>query len=102
MSAEFAAALPAVLVLLALCLAAVQLGVHQVRVQDAAAVAARVSARGDGASAGGYVAQLVPGADVVMAVRADLVCATVTGGPAAGPFRAIRMSATSCAPESGG
>jgi hypothetical protein len=46
-TAEFAVALPAVLLCLALCLGAVQVAVQQIRLSDAAAVAARMLGRGD-------------------------------------------------------
>jgi hypothetical protein len=46
-TAEFAVALPAVLLCLALCLGAVRVAVQQVRLSDAAAVAARMLGRGD-------------------------------------------------------
>ncbi|MFF1877327.1 TadE family type IV pilus minor pilin [Leifsonia sp. NPDC058230] len=47
MTAEFAVALPAVLVCLAVCLGAMQVAVQQIRLSDAAAVAARMLGRGD-------------------------------------------------------
>lgn len=46
-TAEFALALPAVLVLLALALGAVRVGVSQVQCVDAARAGARVAARGE-------------------------------------------------------
>ncbi|MGL4176922.1 MAG: TadE family type IV pilus minor pilin [Dermatophilaceae bacterium] len=46
-TAELALAIPSVLVVLAVCLAAVDLGVRQVRCVDAAGTAARQLARGD-------------------------------------------------------
>ncbi|SJM69376.1 TadE family type IV pilus minor pilin [Gulosibacter sp. 10] len=46
-AAEFAAAMPAVVLVLALCLGAVAASSAFVRVQDAAGEAARLSARGD-------------------------------------------------------
>ncbi|HEV7182945.1 MAG: TadE family type IV pilus minor pilin [Actinomycetales bacterium] len=47
MTAEFAVTLPAVVLCLALCVGAVQLIAQQVRLADAAAVAARLLGRGD-------------------------------------------------------
>ena len=47
MTAEFAVALPAVVLCLALCVGAVQLVAQQVRLADAAATAARLLGRGD-------------------------------------------------------
>lgn len=98
-TAEFAAVVPAVVLLLALCLGGLQLTSHQLRVQDAAAVAARVTARGEPGSASGYVAQLVPGASLSVDARGELVCAVVRAAPAAGPFRGITLIGSSCAPR---
>jgi len=47
-TAELAVAIPAAVLVLALCLAAVSAGVDQIRCVDAARVAARAAARGDG------------------------------------------------------
>ena len=61
--AEFAVALPAVLLVLAMVLGGVQLGAVQVRLQDAAADAARSLGRGDPVSAlAARLARQVPGA----------------------------------------
>lgn len=46
-TAELALALPAVVLVLALCLAGLALGVDQVRCEDAARVAARAASRGE-------------------------------------------------------
>jgi hypothetical protein len=46
-TAELAVALPAVVLVLALCLTAMALGVDHVRVQDAARAAARAASRGE-------------------------------------------------------
>ena len=45
-SAELALTVPAVLLVLAICLTALSLGVDQVRCEDAARVAARAASRG--------------------------------------------------------
>jgi len=50
-TAEFAAGVPAVLLVLAFCLGAVQLVAQQLRLTDAAGMAARSLARGDGETA---------------------------------------------------
>lgn len=101
MTAEFAAALPAVILVLALCLSALQLTTVQLRVWDAAAVAARVSARGEGGAAG-LVSQLVPGGRLSLESRGELICATVVAAGGPGPFAAVRMTGRSCAPSSNG
>lgn len=92
---------PAVVLLLSFCLASVQVAVLQLRVQDAAAVAARVEARGEG-SAAQYVAGLVPGASSSVTRRGDLVCAVVSSPVAIVGVRLGGLSVTgeSCAPSS--
>ena len=99
-TAEFAAALPAVIVLLALCLSALHLTTVQVRVQDAAALAARVTARGESGAGAGLVGSLVPGADLSIETRGELVCATVVASGGSGPFAGVQLSGRSCAPSS--
>jgi hypothetical protein len=94
-TAEFAVALPAVLVVIVLGVSALSAGARQVRLQDAAADAARLIARGDDQ---GRAAQLVAGAvgDADMGVDrpGDLVCVTATA-PAGLP--GLTLSARSCA-----
>ena len=93
-TAEFAAALPAVLVVLALCLGAIQVVGQQVRITDASADVARLLARGD--SAGGTA-----GAGVSVSVErsGDFVCANLSAPSAFAPFAAAGLSlgARSCA-----
>lgn len=100
-TAEFAIALPAVVLVLATCLAAGQVVGLQVRVQDAAASAARHLARDDPATARSLVARLVPGASMAPSTRGDLVCATVWA-QASGVLAAVPVSAVSCALAEGG
>lgn len=93
-TAEFALALPAVAVVLALCLMGVQVIGLQVRVQDAASVASRSMARGDGPEvAWGRASALVPGATLQTSQRGDLECATVSARASLG----IVVSAFGCA-----
>jgi Flp pilus assembly protein TadG len=97
--AEFAVAMPAVLLVLATLLAGVQVAGVQLRAQDAAADAARSWARGDGA---GVVAtrlqRQLPGARVARSAHGDLVCATVSASPPGLAARlGITISAASCA-----
>ena len=78
-AAEFAVAMPAVLLVLVVVLGGVQAGALQLRAYDAAADAARAWGRGD--DVGAVTARLagqVPGASVSRSARGDLVCATVT------------------------
>jgi Flp pilus assembly protein TadG len=88
-TAEFAVAMPALALVLATCLTGLQVAGTQLRLQDAAALAARALARGDApASAVGLVA----GAALAQHADGDLVCATLTAPAALG----IRLSATGC------
>ena len=90
---------PAVVVLLALCLAAVQVATMQVRVADVVADSARMAARGDGVSAStAHARGLIAGASLSFENRGELVCVRISA-PAAttGPFSALKVSASSCA-----
>ncbi len=74
-TAEFAIALPAVVLVLAACLGAMTVVGAQIRLQDAAAAAARSVGRGDGV---GVVARLAPGATTEQWTDGDLVCVAVS------------------------
>ena len=97
--AEFAVALPAVLLVLGMVLGGIQLGALQVRVQDAAADAARSLGRGDPSVAlAARLARQIPGARWSSTRSGALVCAHLeasAGGPAA--LLGLTVSATSCA-----
>lgn len=99
-AAEFAVTMPAVLLVLALSVGALGAAVHQVRLADAAADAARALGRGEPvSSAGALSAQLAPGSTLTTSSEGDLVCAEVSrpwalpGGRATG----IRLAARACA-----
>ncbi|WP_314149720.1 hypothetical protein [uncultured Leifsonia sp.] len=93
MTAEFAAALPAVLLCLALCLAAVQAGAQQAQLTGTAAQAARLLARGeDGAGGQEGASADVERADGMVCVRLTAPSA-VTGLAPLG----VRVSARACA-----
>lgn len=87
-TAEFAVAIPAVMLVLAACLVCFQLAIQQLRLQDAAATTARALARGDSAAA-------FPGANVTTRADGELLCARLT--LAAQPPLFIELSAQSCA-----
>ena len=97
--AEFAVALPAVLLVLGMVLGGIQVGALQVRVQDAAADAARSLGRGDPASVlAARLARQLPGARWSSTRSGALVCAHLqasAGGPAA--LLGLTVLATSCA-----
>lgn len=91
--------MPAVILVLALCLAGGQLANQQLRLQDAASTAARAASRGEAAGTIDWrVGQLVPGASASRNDRDGLVCVTVAL-PAAlpGPGSAVTLVASACA-----
>ncbi|MFB8387188.1 TadE family type IV pilus minor pilin [Microbacterium sp. NPDC055910] len=93
-AAEFAVALPAIVLVLLLAAGALGAASRHVRLQDAAADAARILARGDPASrATSAVASAVPGAGVAVHEDGDVVCVTATA-PA---LLALTLTATGCA-----
>ena len=92
--AEFAVALPAVVLVLMLGAGALGAGARLVRLQDAAADAARLAARGEApARIAAVVAAEVPGAASVITERGDLVCVTAS----ADAGLPMTLAATSCA-----
>ncbi len=100
--AEFAVAMPALLLVLAAALGGGQLGALQVRAQDAAADAARALGRGDAAAIGAHLARQLPDATWSSSAAGDLVCVTVTAAPV-GPAAVLglRAAASSCALSDG-
>lgn len=100
-TAEFAVALPAIALVLAACLASVQLVGEQVRLTDAAADAARALGRGESAGAAGAIADRVSGgAALAVTDDGEFVCATLRA-PGRGPLAAIVLEAQSCAVAGG-
>lgn len=87
-TAEFAAVIPAVVLVLAGSLVCLQLGSQQLRLQDAAAVTARALARGE-------AAPTYAGATRATEQRGDLLCATLR--MAAQPPLFVELAAQSCA-----
>ncbi|MGV8877009.1 MAG: TadE family type IV pilus minor pilin [Rhodoglobus sp.] len=100
-TAEFALALPSVVLVLACCVASVQLAGVQVRVQDAAAAAARSLARGESvATVAATVDALVTAARLTSHRRDNGIdCATVsvTAAHALLGLLPVTLSAHSCA-----
>jgi Flp pilus assembly protein TadG len=96
-AAEFAVAVPAVLLVLALGVAALGACSRQVRLQDAAADAARLIARGDSLErAQSTVAAAAPGARLAVSQPGDLVCADARA-PSGIPLAALEVTARACA-----
>jgi hypothetical protein len=97
-TAEFVVLVPAVLMVLACCLGGLSLVGAQLRLQDAAAQAARSAARGGGVT---VVGTLVPDASVARHDRGDLACVTVSASGGLGVLGAIGLEASSCALSGG-
>jgi len=97
--AEFAVALPAVALVLLLGAGSLGACARQVRLQDAAADAARLIARDDAeVRAWAVIEYAVPGASAVTERRGDLVCVTASASASVLP---VALSATSCALDGG-
>lgn len=94
-TAEFAVALPAVVLVLALGAGVLGACGRQVRLQDAVADAARLVARGE-TGAADVVAAAVAGATTTVDHGGDLVCVQASA-PAGVPLIAIAVHAESCA-----
>ncbi len=103
-TAEFATVMPAVIVILVLCLAGVQVTGQQVRVQDGAADAARLLGRGESvAAAKEFVATALPGANLTAESRGGAVCVSLrmpTAVPGASVLK-LTLKASSCALSGG-
>ncbi len=79
-TAEFAVALPAVTVVLALCLGAASTGAAQLKVEESARTAARAAARGDSeAQIRSAVSRIDPAQSVQISVSPDDVAAAEVG-----------------------
>lgn len=97
-AAEFAVALPAVLLALMLGIGALGGAARQVALQDAAADAARLLGRGESAStAAAAVTSAVTGARTTTVTRGDLVCVTATLDAQIGRVISIPLRGESCA-----
>lgn len=93
-TAEFAIALPAVVLVLAACLGGLQVAGQQMRLQDAAAVAARSIARGGSIDAAqARASRMVPGVAVSHRTDGDLECASLALTVPPG----LTLRASSCA-----
>jgi hypothetical protein len=100
-TAEFAAVVPAVILVLLVALASMQLAGEQLRLQSAAGDAARLAGRGDG---GGLAAvqRVSPGASLAQSNDGDLVCVRAEAPAAIGILAGMKLAATSCALKDGG
>ncbi len=94
-TAEFAVALPALVLVLAACLSGIAVTGQQLRLQDAAALAARTLARGSPPEP--LVARLLPGARVSSEADGDLACVTLTLSVRVTALLPLTLTARSCA-----
>lgn len=99
-TAELAVGLPAVVLVLACCLSAMQLSGLQLRLQDAAAVTARAVARGGTAQ---LAERLAPGARVATFLDGALDCVRLDldSHLVIGTLVPVTLTASSCAPGAG-
>jgi Flp pilus assembly protein TadG len=98
-TAEFAVALPVLVVVAALVLGVAVAGGLQIRLQTAAAAIARAAGRDD--DTGAVAGSMAPGAAVTMSGRGVVVCATlVQTASVLGPI-GVPVRATGCAPTGG-
>ncbi|GAA0502339.1 TadE family type IV pilus minor pilin [Microbacterium aurantiacum] len=96
--AEFAVALPAIVIVLALGIGALGATARGVRLQDAVSDAARLAARGESADrVHAVVAAAVDDATATIEHRDDIVCIT-----ARAPVAVLTLTATGCALAGGG
>jgi hypothetical protein len=91
--------IPAVILVLACALGALQLVGQQLRLQDAAAGAARIAARGEPQLAAQQADRLVPGAVLIREDRDGLVCVRLQApaSVAGGLLGAVALTASGCA-----
>jgi hypothetical protein len=95
---------PAVLMVLAMCLGGMRVAGTQLRLQDATADASRSLARGEGSSvASSRLRSAVAGARLSVHNRGDLVCvdARAPAAPGIGWMSALTVSASGCAVDGG-
>lgn len=95
-TAEFAAVLPAVVLVFAVALGGMRIAGEQLRLQSAVADAARMLGRGD-SGAVSRVRDAASGARFSESRRGALVCATARAPTSLGFLFAITLSASSCA-----
>ncbi|WP_157421663.1 TadE family type IV pilus minor pilin [Agromyces sp. Leaf222] len=101
MTAEFAVALPAIMLVLATCLASVHLVTLQVRLTDAAAAAARALGRGEAVEvASGIAVRIAGSTELSHSDDGTFACVTLaaSGGGLLAP---IRLTSESCAMSGG-
>ncbi|MBX3099198.1 MAG: pilus assembly protein [Salinibacterium sp.] len=94
-TAELAVALPSVVLVLACCISGMSVAGQQLRLTDAAALAARTLGRGGDPHA--IAARLSPGALVTLGADGDIVCVTLSQSASLTALLPVTLSARSCA-----
>ena len=98
-TAEFAVALPAVTVVLALCLGAASTGVAQLKVEESARTAARAAARGDSeAQIRSAVSRIDPVQSVQISVSPDVAASDDAAATGEGRARQVHVRVSRPAP----
>jgi TadE-like protein len=99
-TAEFVVVIPSVVLLLIGCMTGMQLASEQLRLQDAASIAARSSAAGESEPLVlSRIGHLVPGSELALSRPEGLVCARLSLAPD-GPLPylfGLALTASSCA-----
>lgn len=100
-TAEFAAIVPAVILVLAVSLSGLHMATQQLQLNEAAASIARSAARGSESLT--LAATLVPGATSLLERHGNLICSRVEleTQPFSALFGTMTLTATSCALEAG-
>lgn len=98
-AAEFAVALPAIVIVLSLGLGALSAGTTAIRLQHAAAESARLFGRGDDARGHAVIADVGATASIE---RADRLVCVQASARAPGPVPLGPLTARSCALDGGG
>lgn len=91
--------LPAVLMVLVLVIASIQLATERLLLSSAAAEISRLEARGDSAAAGAVFARLggISGVRAQRGAEGALWCVTLSARPAGGLLGVIEISGRACA-----
>lgn len=96
-TAEFAVALPAVLIVIGAVVAMLFAGSQRIVLQDAVADAARLEARGESARTVAAVTSSVPSARVSVDAGSEVVCVSATAPLKIAGVTVVQMTAKSCA-----
>jgi Flp pilus assembly protein TadG len=100
-TAEFAVALPAIMLVLAICLGAVHLVTLEVRLTDAAAAAARALGRGESVDEASRIAHVISAPSSFETTDdGTFVCVTL-GASGGGLLAPVRLSSHACAMSGG-